>query len=124
MRRLTLIMVASLLAACSGGDGARLPPQTWGETEVVVETRPAPVRAGMNEFLVIASDPRGRPERDMVVSLRIDPEDQWRQAMQDGGSGVYRKALLVPAGRQILYVHLRRDSGGQQTVLEFPVTAQ
>lgn len=122
MRRLTLVMVVSLLAACSG-ESARLPPQTWGETEVVVETRPAPVRAGMNEFLVIASDPRGRPERDMVVSLRMDPEGQWRQAMQDGGSGVYRKALLVPAGRQTLYVHLRRDSGGQ-TVMEFPVTAQ
>lgn len=122
MKALTMALAALLLGACGGGEPFRLPAQIWGETEIVVETRPAPPRAGMNEFLVIASDPRGRPVRDMVISLRIDPEHEWRQTMQDGGSGVYRKALLVPPGPQTLYVHLKQSS--DETVLEFPVTAR
>lgn len=115
-------LLAIGLAACGSGEALRLPPQHWGDIEIIVETRPAPIRAGMNEFLVIATERSGKPVSDMVVALRMKPGDKWRQAIQDGGSGVYRKALLVGSGRQTLYAQLRR--GEAVTVLEFPLMVQ
>ena len=79
----------------------------------MLETRPEPVKTGMNEFLVIATLPSGLPVSDMIVSLRTSDQDPWRQAIQDGHTGVYRTALLIRAGETTVTVQLRqKDTEG------------
>jgi hypothetical protein len=113
-----IMLVPALLIACSRGPvSGALPPQQWGNVSVAVEISPAPPAAGMNEFLVIATDASGRPAWNMVVSLRAGTEDDWHQAIQDGESGVYRKAIALRPGPQTLYVELKR--AGEETVLEY-----
>jgi hypothetical protein len=117
---LALLVPAVMIAACSRSDEAGgLPPQQWGKVGVAVESQPSPPVAGMNEFLIIASDERGRPVWNMVVSLRAGAGEDWRQAIQDGESGVYRRALALGPGPQTLYVELKR--AGEETVLEYPL---
>ena len=51
----------------------------------------------------------------------MDETDSWQQTIQDGHSGVYRRAIRVAAGQDIVYVQLRR---GQEAVsLEFSLRA-
>jgi hypothetical protein len=45
--------------------------------------------------------------------------DTWRQAIQDGFSGVYRKALEVDSLQEQLQVKVKR--GTTETVLRFPI---
>jgi hypothetical protein len=122
MRTLSTVLFALILAACSGGEGARLPPQSWNDVQVIVEVRPAPPRAGMNEFIVIATNPDRRAAHDLIVSLRSDPGHRWQQAIQDGNIGVYRRAVPVDSGLQTLYVNLRR--GLKEGTLEFPLMVE
>ncbi len=124
-RSLAAGMLGLVLLACSSEEGAqnRIPPQYWGDVQVRLETRPEPVRpGGMNEFLVIATQKRGLPAYDMVVSLRTSGGEVWRQAIEDGESGVYRRALPVRPTDRVLEVQLRKARGTAQTVLRFPLT--
>lgn len=115
-----LLLIAAMLIACTGGKGeATLPAQRWGEVSVAVEFRPVPLRAGMNEFMVIATHADRTRAHDMVVALRSDPGAAWQQAIQDGRTGVYRRAVPLRSGEQVLYVRLSRSL--EETVLEFPV---
>lgn len=115
-----LVLMFMMMAACGRGpEVAGPPPQSWGKVVVRIESRPIPPRVGMNEFLVIGTEAGGRPAWNMMVTLRTKASDDWRQAIQDGESGVYRKALPLGAGEQILYVRLQR--GSDETVLEFPL---
>jgi hypothetical protein len=120
-RSLCLIVALLLLQACSGGDVPPIPVQHWQGVEIDLETRPLRVRPGMNEFLVIATDARGLPVHDMVVSYRMDAADPWSQTMQDGFSGVFRRAIRVEPGQDHLFVQLRR--GKESVTLDFPLTA-
>jgi hypothetical protein len=118
-------LVASLalgfLSACAAPADVDTPPQKWQDLEVRVETRPSPPAAGMNEFLVIATGERGRPAYDLVVSLRTSEDDPWKQAIQDGQVGVYRRAAELQAvSRTALQVQIRR--GAAAGVLRFPFT--
>lgn len=120
MKLLMTIVAALVLSACTGDAGdARLPSQQWDDISVTVEFRPAPLRPGMNEFIVLATYPDRRAAHDMIVSLRSRPDVPWQQTIQDGNIGVYRRAVPLIAGPQTLYVHLRR--GLNETVLEFPL---
>jgi hypothetical protein len=110
-----------LLQACSGGDVPQIPAQHWQDARIELQTRPLRIRPGMNEFLVIATDSRGLPVHDMVVSLRMDEADPWSQTMQDGFSGVFRRAIRVESGQERIFVQLRRDK--KSVTLEFPLTA-
>lgn len=121
-RALCLIAtVLLLLQACSGGDVPQIPAQHWQDVTIELQTRPLRMRPGMNEFLVIATDSRGLPVHEMVVSLRMDEADPWSQTMQDGFSGVFRRAINVEAGQDRVFVQLRRDK--ESVTLEFPLTA-
>ena len=114
-----LVVMLMMMAACGRGpEIAGPPPQSWGKVMVRIESRPIPPRVGMNEFLVIGTEASGKPAWNMMVTLRTGASDDWRQAIQDGESGVYRKALPLGAGEQTLYVRLQR--GTDETVLEFP----
>lgn len=113
-------MLLVALSACGGERTDDAPPQKWKNMEVRVETRPSPPRSGMNEVLVMVTDTRGRPGYNMIVSLRSSDQDQWRQAIQDGQVGVYRRAIdLAPGDRSVLQVQLKTLDGAG--VLRFPL---
>ena len=116
------LLAAALLTACGDGRGT-LPAQQWGKNVVQVEVRPSVPRVGMNEFLVVVSDARRRPVYDLIVSLRTGDDQKWRQAIQDGRTGVYRRAVRVDDPRtQVLQVKLQRRNG-EETILRFPIAA-
>lgn len=116
------MLLAFALASCGSGQSVRLEPQRWNGVEVGVEIRPAPLRAGRAEFLVIATDSDHGPANDLVVSLRARPEGAWQQAIQDGSMGVYRRSLLLPPGDQTLYVQIRRRL--EEAVLTYPLVVK
>lgn len=113
----------SLLSACGGVQTDDAPPQRWQDYVVRVDSRPSPPRAGMNEILVMITDTKSRAGEDMIVSLRTSDRDKWIQAIEDGGLGVYRRAVVMePGERSVLQVRL--DRKGSQTVLRFPLKVQ
>jgi len=116
-------LVLAALAACGAEQAALAPPQKWQGMEVNVESRPNPPHAGMNEFLVMVTDARGRPAYNLVVSLRTSSQDQWKQAIEDGQVGVYRRAVKLELGANgVLQVQVRsKDAEG---ILEFPLKMQ
>ena len=117
-----LMMVLGLGACTSDEDvKAAFMPQRWQDIQISLESRPAPMRPGMNELLIIATDSRGLPVAEMVVSLRMDDQERWRQGIQDGGSGVFRRAVQMNPGDTRVYVRLQR--GRRETTLEFPIPA-
>lgn len=95
MRSILVLVLTGLLLACGGGDAVRLGPQEWDETSFMVETRPSPIARGMTEFIVLATRGTARPGVGYIVSLRVSGRGEWRQAIQDGYTGVYRRALWV-----------------------------
>lgn len=99
-----------------------MPPQTWKEIKVEIETRPPQVTHGMNEFLVIASIGR-RPAHDLIVSVQIMGSGRWQQSIQDGDVGVYRRSLLVKDPKSDVLL-VRLEHGDQEKVLEFPLGSQ
>jgi hypothetical protein len=115
------LSLSCALAACGGSEPvAEIPAQKWLDADVRVESRPSPPKPGMNEFLVLVTGERGRPVYDLVVSLRTDDNDPWKQAIEDGRVGVYRRAVEVePGTRSTLQVQIRRNDA--ESVLRFPL---
>jgi hypothetical protein len=114
------LLLLAAISACGGEQAADAPPQKWQDMEVRVESRPSPPSAGMNEFLIIVTGERGQPDSDLVVSLRTSDQDPWKQAMQDGLVGVYRRAVEVGQGtRSVLQVQIKRN--GAESELRFPL---
>ena len=119
-----------VISGCTDDKAVRLGPQKWRDMEIVVETRPSPIVEGMNEFIVIASRESYKPGVDLVVTIRVDERVDWRQAIQDGYTGVYRRAIRVnDPQKDILAIHLRKnkkDNEGKEieTVLYFPLNQQ
>jgi len=118
-----------VLSSCADEQAVRLGPQQWQDLEFVVETRPSPVRVGMNEFVVIASREVYKPGIGLIVDIRANKKIAWRQAIQDGYTGVYRRAIRVNDPQtDVLAVHVRRDKKNQskekenETTLYFPLS--
>jgi hypothetical protein len=108
------------LTACGGDPSQDAPVQKWQGMEIRIESRPSPPSPGMNEFLVMATGEHGRAIYDMIVSLRTDDHDEWKQAIQDGQVGVYRRAAEVePGARSVLQVQVKHN--GLESVLRFPL---
>ena len=121
--------LATALAGCggSGGEsgGTQLAVQHLGAVEVNVETRPSPPVYGMNEVLVMLSTARGRPVSDVVVSVRGNGDDQWRQAIQDGLVGVYRRAIRIsPGSGPQVVVKIEHDGRVDELVFPLPPVQQ
>jgi len=109
-----------MLSACGEGADADIPVQKWQKLVVQVETRPSPPETGMDEILVVVTDERGRPGNGLVVSLRSSDQDRWVQAIEDGGLGVYRRAVaLAPGERSVLQVQLKTKDA--ESILRFPL---
>lgn len=126
MRVLGVFGLIALLALSLGGceDGPRyvVPSQTWHDITVRIESRPAPPVPGMNEFWVILNDARGIPVPNAVVSVRA-ASATWSQAIQDGHTGVYRRAIRVEdPTRHPLVVQLRL--GKEQGELTFALDVE
>ena len=64
----------------------------------------------MNEFIILATQPRGLPVEDLRVMIRLSDDEPWRQAIQDGETGVFRRALALREGERVLQVQLRTAS--------------
>ncbi len=115
-------VVISLLSVCAvacGTDESRLPVQRWQDIVIGVETRPGPVVTGMNEFLVSGTRARHRAAYDLLVFIRMRDEDPWVQSIQDGHTGVYRRALNVGGGPQTLQVRIKHAA--EETLLRYPL---
>ncbi len=113
------------LAACSKTEST-LPDttsQTWNDWTVRVESRPSPPRDGMNEFLVMVTGAHDRPGSRCLVDIRTAQSDPWKQAIQDGRVGVYRRAALVePGERRTVQVRLNcADEAQRDSILFFPL---
>ncbi len=120
---LILIGALALLSSCSSDRVADSVAQQWQGLEIRVESRPSPPVSGMNEFLVIVTDQRGQSVWDCQVSVRTAQTDPWKQSIQDGRVGVYRRAALVGAGeRSVLQVQIRRNDN--EALLRFPLNLE
>ncbi|MCF6322969.1 MAG: hypothetical protein L3J89_01375 [Gammaproteobacteria bacterium] len=121
-----LLVLPLLLVGCVGGeDTMELPTKQWGDIHVTVQTRPPKIKAGMIEFMVLAATKGRKPENELVVSLRMEGSQKWRQAIQDGFLGVYRRVVQVrdPA-RDVLAVKLRVKKSDKEKILYFPLALQ
>lgn len=120
MKVMILALLSSVLWGCGSDTADTLGQQRVGNAVIEVQCRPTPVAIGMNEFLVLATDLHGAPVHDLLVDVRMKDGDVWQQAIQDGFSGVYRKALGVESLHEQLRVRIKRDS--TETELRFPLT--
>ena len=124
-RRYTGLSCLILLLSGCGGSGAYvLGPQQWDDVKFVVEIRPGAPTRGMNEFLVIATNTNGVPGYQYVISLRFKGSDKWIQSIQDGHSGVYRRAINVSDPVDgVLQIQVQNKTQQEKaTVLEFPLS--
>jgi hypothetical protein len=121
-----LIIVALLtasLAGCGRGNAYILVPQQWNDTEFLVEIRPGAPTRGMNEFVVVATDSKGVPGYEYIVSIKMNTAKDWQQMIQDGHSGVYRRAIAVDDPENgVLLVQVRhKREENKQVSLSFPL---
>jgi len=119
MYKYVTAILCVILLSCSGDNTFILPPQYWQGIEIIVEPRPTPVRVGSTEFLIRATAKDGRAAHDLIISLRMDDASPWRQAIQDGQTGVYRRGLIVKGGEKSVFVQIKRKN--QVDILTFPV---
>jgi len=114
-----LMLTVGILSACGGNGDTFFQKRQWNTLDIKLETRPHPIQAGHNEFLLHLTGPKGaRLATGAVVRYRLHLQDDWIQAMPDGMSDVFRRALDVrnPANAK-LYVHL--SFHGKNTVMIF-----
>lgn len=124
-RFLAAIAVFALLSGCADGQAVILGPQQWQDLEFRVEVRPSPPVVGMNEFIVIASREVYKPGVGLVINIRVGEQAEWRQAIQDGFTGVYRRAVRVDDPlTQSLSVQVMRAETKEETMLSFPLNQQ
>lgn len=125
VRYLAAIAAVALLSGCADGQAVILGPQQWQDLEFRVEVRPSPPVVGMNEFIVIASREVYKPGVGLVINIRVGEQAEWRQAIQDGFTGVYRRAVRVDDPlTQSLSVQVIRAETKDETMLSFPLNQQ
>jgi len=128
MKKIFLLVSLLLLASCMN----EIPTtqfQEWGEYSFRLESRPPHVQPGMNEFLLVSNFKKKFRAYDLIVSYRIGPVGKWNQAIQDGHTGVYRKAMRVDnVETDVLYVYVKQnkkkkmsDEDMEDAVFEFPL---
>jgi hypothetical protein len=112
-----LVLFALLLSACAGKPDTT--PQKWDGYDVKVEVQPSPPKPGMNEVMVEVSGKHGKGVHGLIVSLRMQDSEPWKQTFPDGDLGVYHGAASFGPERHDLQVQIDRD--GKKSVLVFPV---
>jgi len=114
------VLFAGVLGGCSNDPDFYIHKQ-WDQWKIKLETRPHPIQPGHNEFLIHIVGPHQKLPNGMIVRYRMSPKDPWIQAMPDGLSDVFRRALTVRDPKHaMLYVHLKYFD--KQTVLAFDLS--
>lgn len=107
------------LGGC-GGATQDTPTEHWRDLQVHVESRSYGPIQGMKELLVFVNRGEVLPAWDCRVELRTSDADPWKQAIEDGHVGVYRRALTVDADQHSV-LQVRISAEGNETVLHFPL---
>lgn len=117
------IVLLLILCGCSAGDAYLLGPQMHNEVEILVEIRPGAPKVGMNEFLVMATHKNRLPASRYIVSIKLQNDSEWSQAIQDGATGVYRRAIRVnnPSNDILMVQLLSKDGKEPAAELSFPL---
>ncbi|WP_455210592.1 hypothetical protein [Kaarinaea lacus] len=120
---IVIAVLMLILNGCGGGEAYLLGPQMYNNVEILVEIRPGAPKVGMNEFLVMATHENRLPATNYIVSIKLQSDDEWRQAIQDGATGVYRRAIRVNSpSNDVLMVQIVSKDGKQATAeLGFPL---
>lgn len=111
-------LCALILSGC-GGDTQDSPTQNWRDLRIHVESRTYGAVPGMRELLVFVNRGAELPAWDCRIDLRTSDQDSWKQAIEDGRVGVYRRAARVDQDHSILQVWIRAE--GSETVLRIPL---
>lgn len=92
----------------------RFAPQQWNDVVITVEARPGPTAGAVCEFLIMASFLNNTPAHNLRVSMRMNDQGPWKQAIQDGMVGVYRRSDRVNnLETDVMYLQLRhKDTEG------------
>ena len=108
MKNLIAVLFLSLLVAACTGDVPRSEVKQWKEYTFYLESRPPVIIKGMNELLFLGNYKQKGRAHSLIVNFRMGPEGKWIQAMQDGHTGVYRRAMMVnDPETDVLYVHVK-----------------
>lgn len=111
--------IAVALIGCSG-ETQDSPTQTWGDLEIHVESRSYGPIPEMKELLVFVNRGHTLPAWNCRIDLRTNDADPWKQAIEDGHVGVYRRALKVDdKEHSMLQIWIRSE--GNETVLKVPL---
>jgi hypothetical protein len=106
-----------LLAGCGATQDS--PTESWRDLKIHVESRSYSGVPGMRELLVFVNRGAGLPAWDCRVDVRTSDADSWKQAIEDGRVGVYRRAAPVDRDHSVLQVWIRAE--GSETVLRIPL---
>jgi hypothetical protein len=110
------------LYGCTG-DTQDTPIENWRDLQIHVESRSYSPMPGMRELLVFVNRNRVLPAWDCRVELRTSDADPWKQAIEDGRVGVYRRAAKVDEREHsVLQIWIRAE--GSETVLRIPLKSQ
>ncbi len=123
MRLLRWVGLCLLLTACVSGEKYfAVGTQNWNDIAVSIEARQSPADPTTFEFVIIGTTQRRQPANNLTVSIRVEEQEPWKQAIQDGLVGVYRRAYRISDPKQqSLQVQLRR--GNEEGVLHFELGA-
>jgi hypothetical protein len=114
-------MAALGLALCGcSGTTQDTPTEQWRDLQVHVESRSYGPIPGMRELLVFVNRKGVLPAWDCRIDLRTSDADPWKQAIEDGHVGVYRRAAKVDEGEHSV-LQVRISTEGNETVLRFPL---
>lgn len=118
------MLFAVSITGCGKGSAYILPPQLWNDTEFIVEIRPGAPRKGMNEFVVISTQTDGAPGYNYIINIKTDSGEKTSQMIQDGHSGVYRRAIEVkdPANEVLIVEILHATESELKTELRYPLS--
>ena len=109
-----------LLSGCGATQDS--PTEVWRDLKIHVESRSYSGVPGMRELLVFVNRGGELPAWDCRVDVRTSDTDSWKQAIEDGRVGVYRRAAQVDRDHSVLQVWIRAE--GSETVLRIPLIQQ
>jgi len=115
----TAVSLGLALSGCSGPT-QHTPTVNWRDLQVHVESRSYGPIPGMKELLVFVNRNGALPAWDCRVELRTSDADPWKQAIEDGRVGVYRRAAKVDEGEHSV-LQVRISAEGSETVLHIPL---
>lgn len=131
MKKIYLLLIGVLLLSACSTEIPTTPLQEWEDYTFRLESRPPIIEKGMMEFITIANFEEQFRGWNLIVYYRMGPTGRWIQAIQDGHTGAYRRAMMVndPA-TDVLYVHIKQKLSAEEkekkekmkeTVLQFPL---